>query len=318
MDGSVARPRPLLALAIRLATAAVLATMAMLVKLAGTRGVHLAELVFWRQAITLACLVALLSIWGRLASVKTSRFGAHARRAIFGITGMFFVYGAVILLPLPEATAISFTAPFFAVMISVIVFREKVGVYRGGAVVLGFLGVLLITQPSFLGGASDLVDPVGAAVGLIAALLVATISFQIQDLNKTETPWSIVFWFVALTTPLTVLALPFVIQPHSAETWAIIVAMALCGALGQILLTTSLRFGSAAVILLMDYTALLWATWYGWSVFGSAPGAGLWVGAPLIIGAGALIAFRERQLARARKRSSATGELNLGKRINRP
>lgn len=272
--------------------------MAMLVKLAGEQGVHLAELVFWRQAITVVCVTALLAAWGRLATVKTKRIGAHARRAFYGITGMFFVYGAVMLLPLPEATAISFTAPFFAVMISVVFFGEKVGRYRWGAVLLGFAGVLLITQPSFIGGGSDLVDPIGAAVGLIAAALVALISFQIQDLNKTEQPWTIVFWFTVLTAPLAALAVPFVYEPHSQETWMIIVAMALCGALAQILLTTSLRFGSAAVILLMDYTALLWAAWYGFSVFEQPPGPGLWLGAPLIIGAGVLIALRERQLAR--------------------
>lgn len=299
MDGSIASPRPLLALGLRLVTAAVLATMAMLVKLAGEKGVHLAELVFWRQAITLGCVIALLAALGKLASVRTNRFGAHARRAVYGITGMFFVYGAVMLLPLPEATAISFTAPFFAVMISVIFFGDSVGRYRWGAVVLGFAGVLLITRPNFLGGASDLVDPVGAGVGLIAAFLVALISFQVQDLNKTESPWSIVFWFVLLTTPLSALALPFVYQPHTGEVWAIIIAMALCGALAQILLTTSLRFGSAAVILLMDYTSLLWATFYGITVFGQSPGTGLWLGAPLIVGAGLLIAWRERQLARA-------------------
>ena len=277
--------------------------MAMLVKLAGERGVQLAEMVFWRQALTLVLVTLLLTMLGKLASVRTQRLGAHARRAIFGLTGMFFVYGAVILLPLAEATAISFTAPFFAVMLSVILFGEKVGRYRWGAVVLGFAGVVLLTQPAFGFGNSNSINMFGAGVGLIAAFLVATISFQIQDLNKTEAPWSIVFWFVLLTTPVMALALPFVIQPHDADTWVIIIAMALAGALAQILLTTSLRFGSAGVILLMDYTSLLWATWYGWSVFDRTPPATLWLGAPLIIGAGLLIAWRERQLAVKRQKA---------------
>ncbi len=295
MDGSIAHPRPMLALTIRLATAGTLATMAMLVKLAGTRGVHLAELIFWRQAITLVCVTAILAIGGKLALIKTQRMSAHARRAIYGLTGMFFVYGAVMLLPLAEATTISFTTPFFAVMLSVILFGEKVGLYRWGAVVLGFAGVLVIMQP---GGSGTLIDPFGAAVGLIAAFLVALISFQIQDLNKTENPWAIVFWFTALSTPVMALILPFVIGPHNAETWAIIIAMALFGALAQILLTTSLRFGSAAVIIVMDYTSLLWATLYGALVFSNTPPAALWIGAPLIISAGLLIAYRERSMAR--------------------
>ncbi len=296
MDGSIARPRPYLALGLRLLTAGTLATMAMLVKLASTRGVHLAELVFWRQAITLIVVAGMLALLGRLSAIRTQRFGAHVTRAIYGITGMFFVYGAVVLLPLAEATTLSFTAPFFAVLLSVILFRDKVGKYRWGAVLLGFAGVLLLTRPG-----TDLIDPFGAAVGLIAAFLVALISFQIQDLNKTEAPWTIVFWFAALTTPLAALALPFVAKAHDPQTWAIIVAMALCGALAQMLLTASLRFGSAAVILLMDYTSLLWATAYGYYVFDRAPSGSLWLAAPLIIGAGALIAFRERSLARQKK-----------------
>jgi drug/metabolite transporter (DMT)-like permease len=298
MDGSIARPRPLLALLFRLGTAGALATMAMLVKLAGMRGVHLAELVFWRQAITLVIVVALLTLMGKLHTVRTKRLGAQARRAMTGIVSMFFVYGAVILLPLAEATAISFTTPFFAVMLAVVLFKEKIGIYRWSAVALGFAGVIVIVQPGNLA-----VDPLGLAVGLIAALFVAVISFQIQDLNKTEAPWAIVFWFAALTAPAMALALPFVIGPHDAATWGIIVAMAVCGALGQILLTTSLRFGSAAVILLMDYTALLWASFYGYTIFDRAPPANLWLGAPLIIAAGLLIAWRERQLARSRVHS---------------
>ena len=131
---------------------------------------------------------------------------------------------------------------------------------------------------------------------------------QIQDLNKTESPWSIVFWFTALTTPLMLIAMPFVYQPHDGTTWAIIIAMALCGALAQMLLTTSLRFGSAGVILLMDYTSLLWATWYGYTVFDRSPPTSLWLGAPLIIAAGLLIAWRERKLAIASEKAQITPE----------
>lgn len=305
MDGSVARPRPFLALGLRLLAAATLATMSMLVKLAGERGVQLTELIFWRQAVTLLCIVAFLAALGRLADVKTQRMGAHGRRAVAGIIGMFFVYGAVMLLPLAEATALSFTAPFFAVMLSVILFKERVGKYRWGAVAFGFAGVLVLTQPAFGLSSVTSIDPFGAGVALIAAFLVALISYQIQDLNKTESPWSIVFWFTAFTTPLMALALPFVITPHDATTWWIILAMALCGAIAQLLLTASLRFGSAGVILLMDYTALLWATTYGFAVFERAPPASLWLGAPLIIGAGLLIAWRERKLAQIRQKSQA-------------
>ncbi len=307
MDGSIARPRPLLALGLRLLTALALTTMAMLVKLAGERGVHLIELIFWRQALTALLIGTGLAAAGRMSLLRTQRLKMHSIRSATGLFGMLFTYGAVLLLPLAEATTLGFTAPIFAVLIALVMFGEKIGPYRWGAVVIGFAGVLVVMQPGLESSGSE-VTLFGIAVGLIAPFMVAIISFQIQDLNKTENPWSIVFWFAALSAPVAALGLPFVGAAHDAQTWITIAAMALMGVLAQILLTTSLRFGSAAVILLMDYTALLWATFYGYAVFDRAAPTTLWLGAPLIIGAGLLIAWRERQLAKAKRVASSASQ----------
>ncbi|MEM7781391.1 MAG: DMT family transporter [Pseudomonadota bacterium] len=302
MDGSVARPRPLLALGIRLVTAVVFATMGMLVKLASERGVHLVEMIFWRQALTFVLIVLGLALLGKLATLRTQRLKNHAGRAVTGGVGMLFTYGAVILLPLAEATTLSYTAPFFAVVIAVTMFGEKVGLYRSAAVIIGFAGVMVVMQP---GSGGDDITFSGVAVALIAAGMVALISYQVQDLNKTESPWTIIFWFTAISGPVLLVAMPFFASWHDQETYWIVLAMALCGGLAQILLTSSLRFGSAGVVLLMDYTGLLWATWYGWSVFDRAPPPTLWLGAPLIIGAGLLIAWRERKLAQEAQKGEA-------------
>jgi drug/metabolite transporter (DMT)-like permease len=301
MDGSIARPRPLLALFVRLLAAFALATMGMLVKLAGERGAHLMELIFWRQLLTILLLGTGLALTGNLALLKTRRLPAHARRAASGLFGMVFTYGAVLLLPLAEATTLGFTAPVFAVLIAMALLGERIGPYRWGAVAMGFAGVIVVMQP--FSGLHAGVTLFGVAVGLVAPFMVAIISFQIQDLNTTENPWSIVFWFATLSLPVAAIALPFVIAAHDPLTWGLIFAMSIVGAAAQMLLTTSLRFGSAAVILLMDYTALLWASYYGYAIFDRAAPASLWLGAPLIIGAGLLIAWRERQLARSRVHS---------------
>lgn len=304
MDGSVANPQPFKAIAIRLLAAVALSTMTMLIKLAGDRGTHLVELIFWRQAIATFIIGFGLAMVGRFATVRTQRFGAHFRRAMIGVVSMVFLYGTVLILPLAEATAINFTAPFFAVLLSVILFRGTVGIYRWSAVVLGFVGVLVITQPG--GGA---INPLGVATGLIGAFFVALISYQIQDLNKTESPWSIVFWFGALSAPIAALFMPFFASTHDPVTWMIIVAMACSGALAQLLLTASLRFGSASTIIIIDYTSLLWAVGYGWLVFNTPPSSGLWLGAPLILAAGLVIAWREAVLAH-RAKIASTKERN--------
>jgi drug/metabolite transporter (DMT)-like permease len=285
----------MLALLLRLVTALCLSTMAMLVKVAGTRGIDLPELIFWRQFITMLVIGSLMAVLGRLGELRTRRFGAHARRALYGITGMFFVYGAVMLLPLAEATTLSFTTPMFAVLLAVVLFREKIGIYRWSAVALGFTGVLIVMQP----GSSGAVDLWGVLVGLIAAFMVALISFQIQDLNKTETPYAIIFWFTALTVPLMAITMPFLAKAHDTQTWLVILAMALSGAVAQIALTNSLRFGSAATIIVIDYTALIWAVTYGWAIFDRVPPPTLWLGAPLIMCAGLLVAWREHRLKQA-------------------
>ena len=130
MDGSIASPRPFLALALRLLTAFALASMGMLVKLSGEHGAHLVELIFWRQAVTFALIGGGLVLLRRTAILRSDRMRSHGLRAAMGITGMLFTYGAVLLLPLAEATTLGFTAPFFAVLIAVMLFREKVGKYR--------------------------------------------------------------------------------------------------------------------------------------------------------------------------------------------
>ncbi|MFM7404545.1 MAG: DMT family transporter [Erythrobacter sp.] len=306
MDGTIARPRPLLALGVRLLAAFALATMGMLVKLAGERGAHLFELIFWRQLLTVILLGGGMALTGQLARLRTQRLPAHARRAASGLFGMMFTYGAVLLLPLAEATTLGFTAPVFAVLIAIVMLHEKIGPYRWGAVAMGFAGVIVVMQP--FGGFHEGVTLAGIAVGLVAPFMVALISFQIQDLNATENPWSIVFWFALLTAPVAALAMPFVAAAHDPLTWALILGMGLIGAGAQMLLTTSLRFGSAAVILLMDYTALLWASFYGYTIFDRAAPASLWLGAPLIIAAGLLIAWRERQLAKTSRAASAASQ----------
>ncbi|MFM7348761.1 MAG: DMT family transporter [Erythrobacter sp.] len=306
MDGTIARPRPLLALGVRLLAAFALATMGMPVKLAGERGAHLFELIFWRQLLTVILLGGGMALTGQLARLRTQRLPAHARRAASGLFGMMFTYGAVLLLPLAEATTLGFTAPVFAVLSAIVMLHEKIGPYRWGAVAMGFAGVIVVMQP--FGGFHEGVTLAGIAVGLVAPFMVALISFQIQDLNTTENPWSIVFWFALLTAPVAALAMPFVAAAHDPLTWALILGMGLIGAGAQMLLTTSLRFGSAAVILLMDYTALLWASFYGYTIFDRAAPASLWLGAPLIIAAGLLIAWRERQLAKTSRAASAASQ----------
>ena len=303
MEAGVAQSRPLMAIGLRLLAAVALTTLSMLVKLTEQQGVHLFEIMFWRQFFTLLAMVGFAAATVGFAQLRPVRFRQHAYRSAYGITGMALVYAAVILLPLAEATTVNFTAPIWATILSMILMKEKIGRYRWSAVAIGFLGILIVAQPG-----SSPVDPLGLAVGLGGAFMIALTSVQIQDLNKTESSTSIVFWFCLLTSPLLALALPFVGKAHSTETWLLLGGVGLSGAAGQLLLTNSLRYGAAATVIVMDYTALLWATLYGWQVFGDLPVANTWIGAPIIILAGTIIVVREGHLARKARRATAPEE----------
>jgi drug/metabolite transporter (DMT)-like permease len=285
--------RPLYALLLRLAAAATLSLMLALVKLASESGLSLPEILFWRQLPTIPLILLLFWATGRLGKLRSSRMGQHSIRAILGLIGMTLNFGAVTLLPLAEATSFNFTAAIWAVVLSALILHEKVGIWRWSAVVLGFTGVLVIAQPG-----DGHIPLLGAAVALGAAFMIALISIYIRDLTKTEDSLTIVFYFSLFSVPLLALSLPFVWQTKNAEQWFYLLALGGSGLLGQYLLTSALRYGSVASVIVMDYSALIWATLFGWSLFGLLPTTTTWLGAPLIVGAGLLIAWREHQLSR--------------------
>jgi drug/metabolite transporter (DMT)-like permease len=289
--------RPLLALLIRLGAVAALATMSALIKLAGERGIHLLEIMFWRQFTTIPILLCwVMTTAGGIGALATRRPKTQFLRALYGTIAMVLNFGAVILLPLAEATVMNFTAPIWAVILAMWLLKEHIGIWRWSAVAAGFIGIVVIAQP---GGGH--IPPFGAAVALGGAFMIALISIQIADLNRTEKPVTIVFYFALFSTMMTLPAMPFVARPHVTADWLLLLAIGIVGSVGQLLLTAALRYGKVASVIVMDYSSLFWATLYGWLLFEALPPASTWLGAPLIVAAGLVIAWREHRLARQRK-----------------
>ena len=280
--------KPLYALGLRLLAVVLLSTLVMVVKVTAETGVALPEILFWRQLIPGLLILAWVAVRGQWSRLKTQRLPDHARRAMLGLTGMFFTFGAPLLLPLAVATTFGFTTPVFAVILSALLLKERAGPVRWLAVLLGFAGIVIITQPGHA-----VIPPLGAAVGLGAGLMVALISIQVRDLGRTEESLSIVFWFAVFSTPVLALALPFFASAHTPWQWFLLVVGGLLGLVGQLLLTAALRYGQVASVSVMDYSSLVWATLFGWLIWEEVPPSSLWLGAPLIIVAGAVIAWRE-------------------------
>jgi drug/metabolite transporter (DMT)-like permease len=290
-------------MALRLVTAILLALMFAGVKLAAARGVHVVESLFYRQIGSALCAAALVAAGPGFASLRTRRIGAHFGRMALGTTAMGLNFLAVALLPLAEATAIGFTVPLFSTILAALLLGEATGKWRWGAVAAGFAGVLLIVQPG-----SGAVPLLGATIAIVAALLTASVTIVIRRLGRTEPATTTVFWFaVSSLLPLGLLMLVFG-QAHEPSTFAILAGLALTGGLAQLTLTASLRLAPVALVMPMDYSSLLWSTLLGAWLFAELPTPWVWVGAPVIIGSGLVIAWREHRLARRAALSARAAE----------
>ena len=289
------QPRPMLGILLRLAAMVMLAIMFVLVKLAHQRGIHLVETLFWRQLAGLP--LVLLWLWsiGKPNHIRARNPLAHALRGILGLTSMALNFAAMMLLPMAEATTISFAAPLFASVLAAMLLAEPTGRYRWCAVALGFVGVLLTVQPS--NGATQ---GIGPWIALAGALLTACTFIQIRRMSQSENAGAIVFWFSLSTLVPLGVGMLFVARDHDFVGWSIITGLAASGAVAQLLLTTSMRHASVATIATMDYTGLIWSITFGYFVFAEGPGPGIWIGAPIIIVAGLTIVSREHKLVNAK------------------
>lgn len=265
----------------------------MLVKLASNDGVAMPEILFWRQVLTIPALLIGLRLTGQMYRLKTQRLRSHALRATLSVAGMASLFGAAVLLSLPQASVLTFTSPFFAVLFAAFILREKVGIWRWSAVAIGFCGVLVLAQPG-----TEHIDPFGAAVGLTAALVVVLVSYQLKDLARTDDPIACVFYLAVFSSLYIAVLLPFYATSHTTDQWLLLLAIGFAGLATQFLLTMSLKYGAVSTVLIMDYTLLIWATLYSWLIWDELPHATTWIGAPLIIVAGIIITLRERHNSR--------------------
>ena len=277
------------AIGLRLVSVALFGFMNAGIKLAEAGGAGLVEILFFRQFGAALLIVAAIAAGPGLGTVRTGRLPAHLLRAAVGLSAMFCFFSAIMALPLAESTAIGFTIPIFATILGALVLKEPTGPWRWGAVIGGFVGVLIVTRP----GVGDL--PVrGAGLALLGCLLTAFVSILLRRMGRTEPTGTTVFWFSVLSLiplgPLYLLAA----QPHPPLVWAYLLGIGFLGGAAQFAMTGSLRLGPVSVVVPMDYSSLLWATALGWLLFGALPAPATWIGAPVIIAGGLVIVWRER------------------------
>jgi drug/metabolite transporter (DMT)-like permease len=274
------------------------------------------QTVFFRSLFALIPVFIWLSWKHELISAfKGSSISKHARRGFFGSVGMFSGFTGLILLPLADATAISYAAPLFTVALAAIILKEKVRLYRWTAVGVGFIGVLIMLVPYF-----DASTPtndqrlLGAGFGLLGAVCAGFATIETRKLTATENTGAIVAYFMTLTTLVGLLSITagwfapqFMWKLPNVWDAALLITMGVMGGIGQITLTQSFRHADASLIAPFDYISMVWAILVGWLLLGELPKLIVVLGSGIVVAAGIFVIWRERQLGLDRSRQKASG-----------
>jgi S-adenosylmethionine uptake transporter len=250
--------------------------------------------IVWARQIGLVVGVMILIVWHGRAILRTgfpmlqiTRGAAAALSATLFIIGLNFV-------ALADAVSVTFVAPLVVTMLAALLLGERVGLHRWTATIIGFLGTLVVIRPGL-----DSFHP-GLLLPLLAAILFAirqVISRHIGSRDRTETTLA----YTALTAFLMLSVVqPFIWQPISSlKLIAILASMSLMAALGEFLVIRALEIGQAVFVSPLHYTIIIWASLYGYLLFGQFPDIWTWVGSFVIMASGLYVFYRERKRAAA-------------------
>jgi drug/metabolite transporter (DMT)-like permease len=257
---------------------------------------HVVEIAFLRNIIALLPFVVMLAFPSQRGMLRIrSRPGIIAIRALIGTANVVMVFGAFSLLPMANATSILFASALFTPVLGVIFLGETVGPYRATAVIVGFIGVVIVAQPG--GGAGDW-NLLGMTFALGGAFVAATLGVMLRLLGQSEAPQTVTFYFLFLGALMVAPIVPFVWRTPVWADAPYILGLGMSGFLMQISLTLAFKYAPASVIAPLTYTQIIWATLFGWMVFSDVPALNIIVGAAIIISSSLIVIMRERYLAR--------------------
>lgn len=248
---------------------------------------HPAQILFFLNIVILPVMVPFLMAAGGFHLLLTKRPLGHLARSVCGLISMTSLIYGVAVMPLSDVVTLTFVAPLFITMLGALVLGEAVGIRRWCAVAVGFVGVVVMT------------DPTGAFRWEALIVLLAAFCFSLtvviaRRLSTTEPSAVIVFYFALLSVIVSASFLPwFWIDPVDMRDWLLLGGAGVLGALTQISLVAAIRAAPISVTAPFDYWSLVLAAGIDVVVWSTVPGESTVLGATIIVGAGLYIALRE-------------------------
>lgn len=255
-----------------------------------------AEVAFFRMLFALPMITVIgILVSGRRA-LRTARPLAHLGRGLLATLATFSFFYGLTLLPLAETTAIAFSAPLFVSLLALPLLGERLAGGDWAAVVIGFVGVLLVVQPG------TAAFQFGALAPLVAAVSYALLMLTARMLGHGESIWATMFYATLVPLLVSAALLPWFWETPAWRHLPVLFALGAFGGAAMSLITQAFRIGPAAVVAPFDYTGLLWAVAFGWLFWRELPGPWAAAGALLIALCGVYLAWRNVGGGRGRGR----------------
>lgn len=258
-------------------------------------GYPTAQIVFFRCLVALGPILVFVHFAGGPYILRTNRPGIHFLRSAIGLSAMGCVFWAFSQMRLADAITIFFSAPLMMTALSVPLLGETVGIRRWSAVFIGFVGVLIVVDPS-----GEVLNW-GAVAALAGAFLMALAMIVVRKLSRTDHAASITFYFTITGSVVGGLWTWMVgwVEP-TATDWALFIAVGLLGAFAQYFMTLAFRHAEVTVIAPLEYGSIVWTSILGYLVWSEVPDLRTWIGAAVIIGSGLYMLRREATVAGSR------------------
>ena len=215
----------------------------------------------------------------------TKRAKLHFLRCAFGLIALVAIFIALRNLPLATVVSISFAAPIFTTIFSIFLLREKVGIFRWLAVIIGFVGIIIITEPGLSSVNIYYIYPIIFCLGL------SYVAIAIRQLSKTEPVWLISLYFSVAITLLSLFTIPYGWIMPSLYDLAFLSFIGFFGGVANLWLSQSYKYSEVSLVTPLKYLALVFAIFFGYLIWGEIPTIKTLMGAGLVI-ISSLIIFR--------------------------
>jgi drug/metabolite transporter (DMT)-like permease len=226
-----------------------------------------------------------------LGFLRTERFPMHLLRAGLNVLAMFAFFTALSLTPLARVNALAFSAPLFAAVLSVVLLGERFHVRRWSAIVVGFIGTMVILRPGIAA-----VDT-GSLLVLLSAGLWGITMIVIRILGRTESSLTTTGYMNLLLSALSLGPALYVWEMPQGIAWFWLLVVGVTGTSAQLALAEALKVAETTVIMPFDFLKIVWAALFGFVLFAEVPGPFTFIGAAIIFTSTLYIAWRERQLS---------------------